>query len=279
LKTRFIKNAPSTKSPLVELLVHYKLWKEENIGEEDDEDNIQDDSLNLPQDDGWIFDTVKKDNASTINRESNITQNSDVTSIGVIDQLQNEAYQTWRTSKAESSLDLGTLKALKISETKSPRINWEAMLDSANALIPPPQKDNSMANIPERKASIPERTESIHLRKWSVDHPSPEVEKSEGKNSISSETRRQYHFNSTDNNNADNLRISWSSKRIGQNDNRTSHASSAKASSWSPYTPKPLCSTFFDARNQAIFDEHNFRKEEFIRLLDLFLEQVEKLEE
>ena len=123
------------------------------------------------------------------------------------------------------------------------------MLDSANSLIP----DVASTEI-KNSNMFPERNSS---------------------NSITSETR-QYHFNAPDKKRiSENIRISWSSKRSGKGDG--SIHSNDKAKSWNHLiSPKPIDPSFFDLKNEAIVNEHNYRKDEFLRLLNSFLEEIEK---
>lgn len=132
------------------------------------------------------------------------------------------------------------------------------MLDSANDIIPDISKSDNTAKIPERNTSNNSEGEKIK------------------RNSNSSETR-QYHFNAPDNKRiSGNIRISWLSKRNGKGDGSVHSSDNTK--SWNQHiSPKPLDSTFFDRKNDSILNEHNYRKEEFLRLLNSFLEQVEKL--
>lgn len=171
--------------------------------------------------------------------------------------------KTWRSKEEpETNIHTETLKPLKILDRKKANtIDWEAMLDSANSIMPEMGKTDS--NTP---AKIPERTSSNY------DSLGKKIER----NSNSSEAR-QYHFNAPDNKRiSENARISWLSKRSGKGGG--SIHSSDKAKSWNHHiSPKPLDSSFFDGKNEAILNEHNYRKEEFLRLLNGFLEQVEKL--
>jgi hypothetical protein len=272
LKTRFIKNAPSSKSPLLELLAHYKLWKAKNSREEQPKDEIDSETIELPEDDGWIFDSIRNSqySDSTMKKEHG----------WIFDSIHNSQSTIKKEPKTEPKDNIekidtiiknvdedikSTLKPLKISESKkNPKIDWEAMIESANMILPA-----SRSNL--RSPVIPQRSSSTKAKQDSAEEKLERKEMSP----LSLETR-QYHFNSSDDKNSDNIRISWSSKKIVKTDGFTN--TSDRAVSWNPLiSPKPLNPSFFNARNQVILTEHNYRKEEFLRLLNSFFEQVEKL--
>ena len=266
LKTRFIKNSPTSRSPLVELLVNYKVWKDKYGKEESYEDN-ENESIQISEEDGWIFDSIATSQKnSTIKGRSNIpseyisTINTDNTEleIGWISNQKNESQDI--QGETHSEIDHETLKALKISDSKSnpssPRvIDWDAMIDSANSLLPSSLRDESSKKH-KRTSSYP-----VGL--------SPSFKT----NSVSSESRL-YHFNSFEHSrNSESTRISWSSKKKMSKNDRFSHGSERD----SRFGPKPINLSFFDLHNDGIFQEHNYRKEEFLRLLDSFSAQVESL--
>ena len=179
--------------------------------------------------------------------------------IGWISSQKNEPESQDIQQETHSDIDHETLKALKISDSKSnpssPRvIDWDAMIDSANSLLPSSLRDESSKKH-KRTSSYP-----VGLS------PSSKT------NSVYSELRL-YHFNSFEpSRNSESTRISWSSKKMSKND-RFSHGSERD----SRFGPKPINLSFFDLHNDAIFEEHNYRKEEFLRLLDSFSAQVESL--
>ena len=310
LKTKFIKNSIPTSTPLIELLDHYKAWKETNGLEEDNEEEEELNTKELPDDDSWIFDTihmsktsqVEKTNFQTIKGNQSIYSQYDEnqwTKAGRLkNDLTNQDFQYDTVGKKQeplsdiksiynpilfkpSNVHQEQLKNEKLGQsslTGSLKLQSLKISKSEQSQVSPSINWDAMFDT---AAEIGKPT----LRKETISETEQSTSSSFKKSSMNSEVEtspniRRYKFNSSDQARiSGDPRISWSSdtkKKNSLNDRKS--IGSQRQSVDSRFCPKPVDQLYFTLNDDMIDKEYIFRREEFLGFLNSFSEQIEQSE-